>query len=109
MSSFQIVTETTAIAVLATSAATPLPTLPGGLTGWQNAVSLYNSGTTAVYVALGGSAIIAAIPAAGSSAQGYPIPAGATVTLNAGGAGYIATIAAATGNTLYVTAGVDQA
>ncbi len=72
---------------------------------WYQA-RIVNSGSNIAYVALGtDNTVTAAIPASGTPALGMPILPNSEVTLSIGSATYIAAIAAATGNTLFVTVG----
>jgi hypothetical protein len=65
-----------------------------------------NIGTNVVYVAFGtDDTITAAIPAAGTPANGMPILPNAKMELQLGNASYVAAIATATGNTLMITPG----
>ena len=67
---------------------------------------LTNSGSNVVYVVLGtDNTVTAAIPASGTPEYGIPILPNSQTMLYAGTGTWIAAIAAATGNTLFVTPG----
>ena len=81
---------------------------PGGLSSWTWQCLVTNSGTNTVFVAFGTVGIVAAIPVVGTPANGIAIAPNTTRAFTVQGAQYIAAIAAATGNTLYATAGVGE-
>lgn len=73
-------------------------------------------GTNAVYVAFGGSSVVAALPASGATSSGLMLaPNSVAYVMAQSGysedkpdnvpAVYVAAVAAATGNTIYVTVG----
>ena len=82
--------------------------LPGGLTKWTYQCLVTNSGANMAFVAFGASGIVAAIPVAGTPANGVPIAPNSTRAFTVNSGQYIAAIASATGNTLYATAGVGE-
>lgn len=71
-----------------------------------SSVRVANLGTVPVYVAFGGSAVTAAIPAAGSSANAFPIlPSSVETFAVNSAANYISAIVASGSADIYVTAG----
>ena len=65
-----------------------------------------NVGANVVYINLGtDNTVTAEIPASGTPANGIPLLPNSSIVLAIGTATYIAAIAAATGNTLFVTVG----
>ena len=91
--------ETAALTVGTASANVAIPS--GG-----RHLLLTNSGSNVVYIALGtDNTVSAAIPASGAPASGIPLLPNSQTILYAGTGTYVAAIAAATGNTLFVTPG----
>ncbi len=67
---------------------------------------LTNVGSNVIYIALGtDNTVSAAIPSAGTPAHGLPLLPNSQLMIYAGTGTWIAAIAAATGNTLFVTPG----
>ncbi|MDE2472695.1 MAG: hypothetical protein KGL35_29225 [Bradyrhizobium sp.] len=108
MSSFSPLANTGSLSVGTSSTSAAIP-LPGSATGWSHECQVSNTGTNAVFVAFGGSSVTAAIPVAGTPANGIPVPAGATVNFSLSGASHIAAIASTVTNAIYFTAGVGSA
>ncbi len=105
---------TAALTVIATSASVKVPTTNSS----PNLVSLriVNDGTNFVYVNFGASGVTAAIPASGATTTGLMLlPNSVTYVMVQSGysednpdntsAVYVAAIAGATGNTIYITVG----
>jgi hypothetical protein len=90
------------ITVLASSASVAVPKVAA-----HETVRLFNSGTNVVFVRLtnaaGATAVVTDMAMAPNSVEVFKVPAWLT-----GGSLYVAAIAAAIGNTLYVTPGDGQ-
>jgi hypothetical protein len=72
-------------------------------------VRLVNVGSNVVYIAIGTDDTVAAVvPVAGTPSPGIPLLPNSERILSIGTATYIAAIAAATGNTLFITPGSGQ-
>lgn len=70
---------------------------------------LTNVGANVVYVSFGtDNTVIATAPIAGTPAQGFPILPNASIKITSGSALWLAAIASATGNTLFITSGVGE-
>lgn len=106
--SFSPSANTGLLSVGTSSSSASLP-LPGTLTSWKNQVLVVNTGANPVFIAFGGSSITAAIPIAGTPANGFPVPAGGSQVFTLNGASKIAGIASTGTNAVYFTAGVGSA
>ncbi len=92
--------NTAALTVTATSANVAIPV------GGDGHLLLTNDGTNIVYIALGtDNTVAAAIPVNGTPANGIPLLPNTQMQIFAGTGTYIAAIAGATGNTLFITPG----
>lgn len=118
---FNPLSPSAALTVTATSANVALPSSTQDALPNMCSVRVVNVGTNAVFVAFGDSTVTAAIPASGSTGSGvmmlpnsehtFLAQSGASATdpaYDATPATYIAAIAAATGNTVYVTVGESR-
>jgi len=83
--------------------------LPGTLTAWNHEVQVANTGTAAVFVAFGTSAVTVVAPIVGTPANGIPVPAGAVVTFSLSGQSHIGVLASTGTNAVYFTAGIGSA
>ncbi|MGH8112113.1 MAG: hypothetical protein ACREPF_04590 [Rhodanobacteraceae bacterium] len=90
--SLELVANTALLNVTTTSASVSVP-LPASLPVWSHDVSIVNVGTATAYVTVGKTA---AIPASGTPAAGFPVPAGSTAVLHAPTTG-ISSVAAIAG------------
>lgn len=106
--SFSSSANTGMLSVGTSSTSVALP-IPAALSAWSNQVLVVNAGANPVFVAFGGSSVTAAIPVAGTPANGVPVPAGASQVFTVSGAVKIAAIAATGTNSVYFVAGVGSA
>lgn len=97
-------TNSAALSVTSTSTATPIQ-VKGALNNATQRM-IYNAGPNDCWLASGAADVVAAIPAAGTPANGVAIPAGAVMTLSYPPNTYFAAVCAATKTaTLYITPG----
>lgn len=108
MSSFSPYAKTGALSVGTASTSAAIP-LPGSAVGWSHEVLVTNAGTNTVFVAFGGSGVTAAVPVAGTPADGVAVAAGQTQAFSLNASSYIAAIASTGTNLVYFTAGVGGA
>lgn len=105
---FNALANSVALAVGTSTANVAIPPPAQGNSPNMVSVRVVNSGTNLVWVNFGNSTVTAAIPATTANGAGVALLPNTEKTFLVQAGSYIAAIAAATGNTVYVTAGESE-
>lgn len=106
---FYSITQSAMLAVLATTANIQIPAVSASSSLPLVSVRIVNSGTNPVFCNFGAtSGVTAVIPTAGTPQSGVMLLPNTEKTFSVPDGWYLAAIASATGNTLYVSAGESE-